>query len=495
MTDTGSLLDATAQAELVRRGELTPLELVDAAIARIERLDPELGAVITRQFERARAWAAAPDLPEGPFRGVPMLLKDLGAHLAGDPVHCGMRALRRANWREPGESYFAERLRLAGLISLGRTNTPELGLLPTTEPEAYGRTHNPWKPTHSSGGSSGGSAAAVAAGLVAAAHASDGGGSIRIPASHCGLVGLKPTRGRASFGPGVGERWAGCSAEGFVTRSVRDTAALLDVVSGARVGDPYSAAPPPVSFTSELGAAPGRLRIGAMLRAPRDVALHGDCRAAVSETAKQLEALGHHVEEAHPQALDETDGVRGFVVVVAVSTARALEAWSARIGAPITKDDVEPLTWALAEMGRATSAVQYLAAIEGNHAHARRVSGWWQQGFDLLLTPTCAAPPPPLGHFDGTPESPLKGYANALPFGVFSSTFNLTGQPAISLPLHMSAEGLPIGIQLVAETGGEGRLLRVASQLEQAAPWAGRLPPIHATSLAFGSLRAPLARS
>ena len=196
MADSLSLLDATAQAELVRRGEVKPLELVDAAIARIEKLDPELGSVITRQFERARAWAVASDLPAGPFRGVPMLLKDLGAHLAGDPVHCGMRALKKAGWREPGESYFAERLRLAGLISLGRTNTPELGLLPTTEPEAYGPTRNPWKPTHSSGGSSGGSAAAVAAGLVAAAHASDGGGSIRIPASHCGLVGLKPTRGR-----------------------------------------------------------------------------------------------------------------------------------------------------------------------------------------------------------------------------------------------------------------------------------------------------------
>ncbi len=481
MTDTGSLLDATAQADLVRRREATPLELVDAAIARIERLDPGLGSVITRQFERARRWAAAPELPAGPFRGVPMLLKDLGAYLAGDPVHCGMRALRRASWREPGESYFAERLRLAGLISLGRTNTPELGLLPTTEPEAYGPTRNPWKPTHSSGGSSGGSAAAVAAGLVAAAHASDGGGSIRIPASHCGLVGLKPTRGRSSFGPGVGERWAGCSVEGFVTRSVRDSAALLDIVSGARAGDPYAAAPPADSFASEVGRAPGRLRIGAMLRAPRDVALHPDCRAAVSAAAKQLEALGHHVEEAHPEALDETDGVGGFVAVVAVSTARALEAWSERIRTPITQADVEPLTWALAEIGRATSGPKYLAAIEANHAHARRVAGWWQQGFDLLLTPSCGAPPPPLGHFAATSESPLKGYLNALPYGVFTSSFNLSGQPAISLPLHMGGEGLPIGIQLVAEVGGEGRLLRVAAQLEEAAPWSGRIPAVHAS--------------
>jgi amidase len=481
MADPLSLLDATAQAELVRRGELKPLELVDAAIARIERLDPELGAVITRQFERARAAAVAADLPAGPFRGVPILLKDLGAHLAGDPVHCGMRALKRAGWREPGESYFAERLRLAGLISLGRTNTPELGILPTTEPEAYGPTRNPWQRAHSSGGSSGGSAAAVAAGLVAAAHASDGGGSIRIPASHCGLVGLKPTRGRASFGPGIGERWAGCSSEGFVTRSVRDTAALIDVVSGPRPGDPYSAAPPPRPFASEVGAPPGRLRIGAMLRAPREVALAPECRDAVSAAARQLEALGHHVEEAHPAALDETEGVRGFVTAVAVGTARALDAWGARIGAPIGKGDVEPLTWALAEMGRATSAVQYLAAIEGNHAHARRVADWWQRGFDLLLTPTCAAAPPPLGHFASTPENPLAGYANAMPFGIFTSPWNIAGQPAISLPLHQTREGLPIGVQLVAEVGGEGLLLRVAAQLEQAVPWAGRLPPLHAS--------------
>ncbi|HEY8156362.1 MAG TPA: amidase [Myxococcota bacterium] len=481
MADPLSLLDATAQAELVRRGELKPLELVDAAIARIEKLDSELGAVITRQFDRARASAAASDLPAGPFRGVPMLLKDLGAHLAGDPVHCGMRALKKAGWREPGESYFAERLRLAGLISLGRTNTPELGLLPTTEPDAYGPTRNPWKPTHSSGGSSGGSAAAVAAGLVAAAHASDGGGSIRIPASHCGLVGLKPSRGRASFGPGVGERWAGCSAEGFVTRSVRDTAALLDLVSGPRAGDPYSAAPPPRPFASEVGAAPGRLRIGAMLGAPRDVALAPECRDAVSAAARQLEALGHHVEEAHPAALDETEGVRGFVTLVMCATARALDAWSAKIGVPIAKGDVEPLTWALAELGRATSAVQYLTAIEANQAHARRVAGWWQRGFDLLLTPSCAAPPPPLGHFAGTAENPLAGYANAMPFGIFSSSWNLTGQPAISLPLHQSRDGLPIGVQLVADAGGEGVLLRVAAQLEQAVPWAGRLPPLHAS--------------
>jgi amidase len=481
MSDPLSLLDATAQAELVRRGEAKPLELVDAAIARIEALDPRLGSVIARQFERARAWAAAPDLPDGPLRGVPILLKDLGAHHAGDPVHCGMDFLRRAGHREPGETWFAERLRLAGAISLGRTNTPELGLLPTTEPVAYPPTRNPWQPTHSAGGSSGGSASAVAAGLVAAAHASDGGGSIRIPASHCGLVGLKTTRGRSSFGPAIAERWAGCSVEGFVTRSVRDSAALLDVVAGARAGDPYTAPPPPRPFASEVGAPPGRLRIGAMLRAPRGGPLDPECLAAVSAAAKRLEALGHHVEEAFPEALDETDGVRAFVTIVMCSTVRALEAWSAKVGRPIGEADVEPLTWALASRGSAVPASVYLAALEAGQTHARRLAAWWERGFDLLLTPTCGAPPPPLGTFAATADEPMKGYAAAMPYGLFTSSFNVSGQPAISLPLHESADGLPVGIQLVAAFAGEGLLLRVAAQLEQAAPWAGRLPSLHAS--------------
>ena len=334
----------------------------------------------------------------------------------------------------------------------------------------------------SSGGSSGGSAAAVAAGLVAAAHASDGGGSIRIPASHCGLVGLKPTRGRCSFGPGVGERWAGCSAEGFVTRSVRDTAALLDVVSGARAGDPYSAAPPPRPFASEVGTrarAPAHRRDAA--RAARGRARTRTAAPRRRRAARQLEALGHHVEEAHPAALDETDGVRGFVTVVMVATARALDAWSAQD----RRADREGRRRA-AHLGdrRAGPRHQRRAVPGGDRGattrYVRRVADWWQSGFDLLLTPTCAAPPPPLGHFAGTAENPLAGYASAMPFGVFTSVFNLSGQPAISLPLHQSADGLPIGVQLVAAVGGEGLLLRVAAQLEQAAPWAGRLPPLHA---------------
>ena len=298
MADELSLLDLVAQAELVRRGEMKPLELVDAAIARAERLNPELCAIVSAQFERARAAAVSPELPDGPFRGVPYLLKDLGAYLDGDPVYCGMAVLKKADWRERGESHFAGRLRRAGLISLGRTNSPELGLLPTTEPASFGPSHNPWETTHSPGGSSGGSAAAVAAGVVAAAHASDGGGSIRIPASHCGLVGLKPTRGRNSFGPGLGERWGGCSVEGFVTHTVRDTAALVDIVAGSEPGDPYAAAPPARPYAEEVGADPGRLRIGLMDRAPRDAELHPDCLAAVSAAGRLLASLGHDLEES-----------------------------------------------------------------------------------------------------------------------------------------------------------------------------------------------------
>jgi amidase len=481
MADELSLLDATAQADLVRRGELKPIELVEAAIERIERIDPELGAVIARRFDLARAEAASSELPEGPFRGVPFLLKDLGAYLAGDPVHCGMAFLKRHGWRESGEAYFAAKARRAGLISLGRTNTPELGFAVTTEPVAYGTTRNPWKPDHSSGGSSGGSAAAVAAGLVAAAHASDGGGSIRVPASHCGLVGLKPTRGRCSFGPGLGERWAGFSVEGVVTRSVRDTAALLDVLSGPMPGDPYSAAPPARPFAAEVAADPGRLRIGVMRSAPRDLATHPDCVAAVTGAERLLASVGHALEESSPQALEDPDLLKNFVAVVGCSVARALDAWGEKVGQPIVEGDVEAPTWNVAQLGRTTTAAQYIGAVEFNHALSRRIASWWEGGFDLLLTPTCAAPPPPLGHFVPDPDNPLASAARVIPFSTFTAPFNISGQPGISLPLHWNDQGLPVGIQLVAAYGREDLLIRVAAQLERAQPWADRLPPLHAS--------------
>src|SRR5947209_11182729 len=278
MSDELAFLDATAQAELVRRGDLSPSALVDAAIARIETVNPKLNAVIIPLFEKARAQAASPNLPRGPFRGVPFLLKDLLAYSADDPHHMGTRVLKRLGFVAPHDSNTAARLRAAGFVFLGKTNTPEIGTLPTTEPDAYGPTRNPWDPSRSTGGSSGGSAASVAAGLVPAAHANDGGGSIRIPASECGVVGLKPTRGRTSLGPDVAESWGGAVVEHVVTRSVRDTAALLDAVAGPMPGDPYFAPAPARPFAAEVGQRPGRLRIGLMTCAPGDAfGLHPDC--------------------------------------------------------------------------------------------------------------------------------------------------------------------------------------------------------------------------
>jgi amidase len=478
LTDLATL-DATAQAELVRRGEASPRELVDAAIARIEKLNPALNAVIHARFEAARAEAAG-ELPAGPFRGVPFLMKDLGGPSAGDPFHSGMAFLKRVGWRSDHDAHVTAKLRGAGVVILGRTNTPELGLLPTTEPAAYGATRNPWEPGHSAGGSSGGSAAAVAAGLVPAAHASDGGGSIRIPAAHCGLVGLKPTRGRLSFGPDLGERWNGFSAEGVVTRSVRDTAALVDVMAGAMPGDPYTAPPLARPLREEVGADPGRLRIGLLARGPRDMALHADCAAAVRDAAGLLASLGHTVEEGHPEALDDPGFTGLFVTIVATNTARALDAWGEAAGQPIGQADVEPITWALAEAGRRTPAPQLLAALGRVHAYGRRMAAWWESGFDLLLTPTCAEPPPPLGAFDPQPGNPTAGYLRAAPFGAFTAAMNATGQPAITLPLAWNAAGLPVGVQLVARAGGEPLLVRVAAQLEAARPWAGRRPTVHA---------------
>jgi amidase len=480
MADELATLDATAQAELVRSKQASPLELVDAAIARIERVNPQLNAVIHTAFELARDRAKRPDLPEGPFRGVPLLMKDIGGAEAGQPCHSGSRFLKALGYTETQNSYTVERLRDAGFVSLGRTNTPELAILATTEPDAYGPTRNPWDLTRSSGGSSGGASAAVASGLVPVAHASDGGGSIRGPASMCGLVGLKPTRARGSFGPSLGERWSGFSCELVLSRSVRDTAALLDVMGKAEPGDPYVAPPPARAYVQELGANPGKLRIGVMRQALRDVQLDPECVAAVDRAARALEGLGHHVEEAYPSALDEAHHVAVWVGVVAINVARALAKWAERAGRAVAQDEVEPHTWALAQIGGQALATQHLEQIEYVHGFGRRLAAWWQSGFDLLLTPTQAAPPPPLGHLVSTPAEPFRALLRSAPYGVFTLPWNMSGQPAISLPGHITAHGLPVGVQLVAATAREDLLLRVASQLELAAPWSQLRAPVYA---------------
>jgi amidase len=471
--------DGVEQAERVRRGDVSPSELLEGAISRIEKLNPQLNAVILPLFDRARA-AVSAGLPEGPFRGVPLLLKDLTCESEGDPHHAGMRFLRELGWVSTRDTYLAAGFRRAGFAFLGKTNTPELGPVPTTEPLAYGPTRNPWDPARSPGGSSGGSAAAVAAGMVPVAHGNDGGGSIRVPSSACGLVGLKPSRGRNSLGPERGESWHGMVAEHVLTRSVRDTAAVLDAVSGPRPGDPYFAPPPQRSFREEAGADPGSLRIGLMTRTPGGtIEVDPECARAASETARLLEGLGHRVEEAFPSGLDDPRSAPAMVVVIAAWTARDLDFWSERTGHEIGASDVEPYTWTLAEMGRGITAPAYVAAIQALERYAWETSSWWGE-FDLLVTPTMAELPPTLGQFGSAPDDPTAPLGRSGPVVAFTAPFNVAGQPAISLPLHWSAEGLPVGVQLVAAYAREDVLLRIAAQLEQARPWKDRRPPISA---------------
>jgi amidase len=480
MADDLSRLDAVAQADLVRTRRASPLELVDAAIARIERVNPRVNAVIHQFFDRARDEAKADRLPAGPFRGVPFLLKDLFGHSAGDPMHFGARFLKEIDFRVPHDSYLAGKFRAAGLVFLGRTNVPELGILPATESDAYGPARNPWNPEHSTGGSSGGSAAAVAAGMVPAAHGNDGGGSIRIPASECGLVGLKPSRGRTSFGPDLGEGVGGLGAEGVLSRTVRDTAALLDVAEGYMPGDPYTAPQPARPYRDEVGAPTGTLRIGVMTTSPASMTpVHPECVRAAERAARVLADLGHAVDLAHPAALDDFEIGRHFSVMYAVQIVGTMSAFERLAGRPLGAEDFDPFNWELASLGRVVSVSQYLETEAWIADFTRRLATWWTD-FDLLLTPTLPEPPPLLGHFRPDPADPTTAGLRASGFACWTSPFNMSGQPGVSLPLHWTPEGLPVGVQLVAAYGREDVLVRVASQLEEAAPWADRRPPIHA---------------
>jgi amidase len=477
-----ALLDATAQAELVRNGDVTPLELVDAAIERVEALNPQLNAVIHELFEEGRE-AARGQLPDGPFKGVPFLLKDLGAALAGQPLHLGMRVLKEADFRVPVDTVLGSRFRDAGLVTIGKTNLPELGILPTTEPDAYGPSRNPWNTDYSTGGSSGGSAAAVASGMVPFAHANDGGGSIRIPASNNGLVGLKPTRQRISEGPLVGDVMSGLTVELCVSRSVRDTATLLDAVHGPAPGDPYVAPAPARPYVEEL-TDEATMRIGLLEQPPVEgLDSHPDCVAAVSGAASLLESLGHEVLESAPldgaaaAALDLEDS---FMTRWAAGQAQTLEQVGTLVGRRLSADDVEPLTWALAEVGWERSSGRYLLDIGIHQFVSRQIAAWYETGFDLLLTPTMAEPPVPIGTHDDSGPDPLEAFHRAVPQGAFTALFNATGQPAISLPLHWTEDGLPVGVQLVAPFGREDLLIRAAAQLERAQPWADRRPPTFA---------------
>jgi amidase len=467
-------LDATAQAELVRRRDVKPIELVDAAVAAIERVDPKINAIVTPLFDEARAAAADP--PPGVFRGVPFLVKNLQATCAGARYTGGSRLF--ADFVSPIDTELVARFRAAGLVIVATTNTPEFGILPTTEPVLHGPSRNPWDPSRSTGGSSGGSAAAVAARVVPLAHANDGGGSIRIPASCCGLFGLKPTRGRNPMGPFIGDIMNGLVVEHAVTRSVRDSAALLDATAGVDLGAPYWAPPQARPYLSEVGAPPGRLRIAFTTTAPSGAPIHPDCVAAVHDAARLCADLGHHVEDAAP-ALSGEMLMECFVAIWTTGVAWTVDSGVKLTGRTADETTLEPLTLALAEAGRHRSGADYLAAVHGLQLIARSIATFMQD-WDVLLTPVVAEPPPPLGTFDAEPDNPLAGFIRAGEFVPFTPIANATGQPAMSVPLTWNTVGLPIGVHFVGRFGDEATLFRLASQLESARPWVTRVPPISA---------------
>lgn len=475
LADSTRWLDATDQAALVRSGEVTPLELLDAAIERIEAIDPALNAVIIRWFDEARATAAG-ELPDGPFRGVPTLLKDLWAHYAGQPLTNGNQALKDAMPVSETDTTLVARYRAAGFVIAGRTNSPEFGSLPCTEPTAWGATRNPWNIGHSPGGSSGGAAAAVASGMVPIAHASDGGGSIRIPASACGLVGLKPTQGRITLGPYRDESNLG--VELCVSRSLRDTAALLDAVRGPGVGDTVIAAAPSRPYVDELGADPGRLRIGLLDHHPFGGPVHPECALAARNAAALLERLGHHVEPGFPDAMANPEFGRRFGALWSTNMGVGLARIAAQLGRDLGPGDVEPVNQVQADFARGVNGVDYAMALAANVDFRRAVQQWWADGWDLLLTPTLGEPPVEIGTFANDPANPMAPMVRAAQYVPFTPAFNASGQPAISLPLHVTPDGLPVGVQLVAAYGREDVLFRVAAQLEVAQPWADRHPKI-----------------
>jgi len=475
MTDLADVwkLDATDQAELVRTGAVTPLELVDAAIARIEQINPALNAVVYQMFERARENAQRA-IPDGAFRGVPFLLKDLAAEFDGEPMTEGSRFLE--GYVSDGDSELVARYRAAGLITLGKTNTSEFGLLPTAEPELFGPARNPWNTDHMTGGSSGGSSAAVAAGLVPTAHANDGGGSIRIPASCCGLFGMKATRGRNSLAPHYGDIGNGIVHEHVVSRSVRDSAALLDATAGMAAGDPYAPPPPARPFADEVTADPGALKIAVMTGSMNGCAVHPDCVDAVQDVARLCESLGHTVEEAAPDIAWESIA-QLFSDMWAGQFGWAVQDWARRQNREPKPEYFEPWTWRMYEVAQRTSAANYLLSVQDAQRIARIVGRFFED-WDILLSPTVAAPPLPLGSFKYTEETRRSARQAVAQFSSHTPLFNVTGQPATNVPLIWNEAGLPIGVQFAGRYGDEATLFRLAGQLEQARPWQDKWPEI-----------------
>lgn len=465
--------DATDLAGLVARGELSALEVLEEAVERAERVNPRLHALVYPWYDHARQ-RVREGLPDGPFRGVPFLLKDLYQDYEGQKQSNGCRALAGTVAGQDGE--MVARYKAAGLSIFGRTASPEFGLSTTTESALHGRTRNPWNPELTSGGSSGGASSMVAAGVLPMANASDGGGSIRVPASCTGLFGLKPTRGRNPMGPLVGEGWSGLATIHAVSRSVRDSALLLDCTAGPDVGAPYWAAPPGRPFVEELGRNVAGMKAAVVREAWFGVETHPDCLEAVEAAAELCRGLGLEVEEASlpiPRELLDAD-----MQIIYSNARETVELVEQGLGRLATEEDVEKNNLAMARHDRSTGA-DYVRALNGIHALGRLVARFFLD-FDLLITPTMPVPPMPLGLLSPSREDAAAQWRDVMRTIAYTSVFNASGNPAASIPLHWNADGLPIGVQFVAPYGDEAALFRIASALEQAAPWAHRRPPIHA---------------
>lgn len=465
--------DGLGLAKLVHRKEVKPAELVEAAIERIERHNPALNAVVWTMFERARE-TAKKKLPDGPFKGVPFLLKDIMGHMEGVPNREGTRLT--PDLPSPVTDELVHRYLAAGLIPLGKTNVPEFGLVPTTESKLYGPARNPWNVAHSTGGSSGGSGAAVASGMVPMAHANDGGGSIRIPASACGLVGLKPTRARNPLGPLMGDMMSGLCIDHIVCRTVRDCAAMLDVTAGPGLGDPYFAPEGPKSWLAAMGKAPGKLRIAVATTRFDGSAFHPEVTAATHAAAKLCKDLGHKVEEAMPPVQQEQMS-GAFMALWTGGLAMQIDLIAGMTGKKPGPKTLEGLTLGLYEAGQKVTAGQYLTAVLHLQTLARHVAAWHER-YDVWLTPTLASPPIPIGTIDFSERDPMKSIGPIIDYVPFTGLQNVTGQPAINLPLHMTADGLPVGIQFVGRQGAEALLLQLARTIEKAVPWKHRHPSI-----------------
>jgi amidase len=481
--------DAVSLGELIRKGEIKPIESIDITIQRIEQVNPKLNCVVHKMYDQAHTigkhWTdrKKEEQTDGSiFGGVPFLLKDLLAESKENPLHEGSAAVK--GYVSKLDSELVKRQKASGLIIVGKTNTPEFGLLPTTEPELYGPTFNPWDPSLIPGGSSGGAAAAVASGIVPMAHGNDAGGSIRIPASCCGLFGLKPTRARNPLGPIFGDIGSGIVCEHAITRTVRDSAALLDATAGPDIGDPYYAPPKERPFLEEVGQEVGRLKIGLLTSIPKgwgiETLMHPDCESAVRDAALLCESLGHRVAEIKPDDLGFTDLYKTFGIIFTCLVGRFIAYWETELDKKFAEDQLEAITWVTYQAGLKRTGADYLGALENCQRFSRKLARWYEKGgYDMILSPTICIPPIEIAAFQPAPDDPMRWARMSNTFCALTYIYNITGQPAMSVPLYWNKANIPIGVQFASRFGDEATLFRLAAQLEQARPWKNRKPFIH----------------